>query len=257
MSAHPHVPEPAGDPAAAGADVPDALARLLRGDPAVFAERAVFAHASPTDDLRWSASIARGSRDAAAALPRAPVEPIVWAHDGDRSFAEGRSGDETVLLSAQTDGRGAVRRALRLACAPLDPPVAHDGEGGRWPDARPVIETYLAHLRAAEFESAVGFFSPDCLYSHPPYRDGMGRVVYRGHDELLHGFVHDRGPSPVVQIVEAFVQRGPHALLEGVVEGIPNGGTFAASCSIDRDGRLSRYVAFYAATRVERADDPA
>jgi len=194
----------------------------------------------------------RGPHDAAAALSgAAQLQPHAWATDGTRCFAEGRNDGETVFVSVQADDRGAIRRALRMACARLDDPPATDDTGFAWPDARTAIETYLGHLRAADFAAAVECFSPDCLYSHPPYRDGMGRVVYRGRDELLRGFVNDRGPSPVVQLIEAFAQRGPHAFIEGVVEGIPNGGSWQGSCEIDAHGRLRRYVAFYAATRID------
>ena len=39
---------------------------------------------------------------------------------------------------------------------------------------------------------------------------------------------------------------------EGVIEGIPNGGTFFATGQISAEGEIARYVAFYSSQRVPR-----
>lgn len=48
------------------------------------------------------------------------------------------------------------------------------------------------------------------------------------------------------------LQAGRDCFIEGVVDGIPNGGSFVSSLSLDREGLIQRYVAFYSASRVER-----
>ena len=76
------------------------------------------------------------------------------------------------------------------------------------------------------FREAASHFTVDTIYSHPPYAGGTERVLFRGREALCRGFVTERGPSPVRQIVTAFWQRGTRVFVEGVIEGIPNGGTF-------------------------------
>ena len=43
------------------------------------------------------------------------------------------------------------------------------------------------------------------------------------------------------------IQRGPHCLFEGAVNGLPGGGTgsFISSLSLAADGTIRRYVSFY------------
>jgi hypothetical protein len=38
--------------------------------------------------------------------------------------------------------------------------------------------------------------------------------------------------------------------VEGIIEGIPNGGTFFATGQMSPEGEIARYVAFYSATRI-------
>ncbi len=38
--------------------------------------------------------------------------------------------------------------------------------------------------------------------------------------------------------------------VEGVIEGIPDGGTFFSTAQITPEGEIARYVAFYSATRI-------
>jgi hypothetical protein len=38
--------------------------------------------------------------------------------------------------------------------------------------------------------------------------------------------------------------------IEGVIEGIPDGGTFFSTAQISPHGEIARYVAFYAARRI-------
>lgn len=213
---------------------------------------AVLGHAGPDDDLRWTLSIARGAEEIDAALPREQLELLAWAGDRHDCFAECRATDRSVFLAVQAR-QGTIVRALRLACARIEPaPGAPEGEPGPWPDARPVVEAYLGRLRAADFPGAAAFFAEDCLYSHPPYGGGHERVVYRSREALLHGFVNDRGPTQAIQVITGFAQDGASAFVEGVVDGLENGGTWGASCTIAPDGLIRRYLAFYGTPRVPR-----
>ncbi len=164
-----------------------------------------------------------------------------------------RHGDvepETCLagLTQQLDGR--VSRIVWLR-APLVPPCEVD-VGDRVPDGRPVLEGYFDALMASRFREAAAHFTVDTLYSHPPYAGGGKRVLFRGQDELRHGFETERGPSPARQIITGFWQHGGRVFVEGVIEGIPDGGTFFSTAQIDSAGEIARYVAFYSTTRIAR-----
>ena len=231
-------------------------AAVLR--PEAFARDAVYAWGDPSDDLQWRLSIARGRENIARALhgrDEAAVKILRRVDRGGDHFAEGRTvvaGEPaTTFLRVQVDASGAVTRALSLWCHAADPPAATDH--GPRPDGRPVIEAYFAGLRAARFDDAAACFTGDCFYTHPPWPGGEERIVYRGREAVARGFHEDRGPTPVIQVVTAFVQDGATAFAEGVVEGIPDGGTWAAALTLSPDGLLDRYVAFYGAPRVPGA----
>jgi hypothetical protein len=113
-----------------------------------------------------------------------------------------------------------------------------------------VLEGYFAALMNSRFGEAAAHFTRDTLYSHPPYAGGNERVLFRGREALLRGFVELRGPSPARQIVTGFWQQGDRVFLEGIIEGIPNGGSFFSTADISRGGEIARYVAFYSATRI-------
>jgi hypothetical protein len=38
--------------------------------------------------------------------------------------------------------------------------------------------------------------------------------------------------------------------IEGVVDGLPGGGTFFSTAQISSQGEIARYIAFYSATRI-------
>jgi hypothetical protein len=231
--------------------VPPALQRLLEGDASAFAAGALYAHAAPEEDLHATRSLARDPATIAAVLAaRGPETPevLTGVADGRDCFAEGRLDDTSFVVSLQLADDGAIARALWLASAPV-PPSGGQGDPG---DARPILERYFTHLQAGEFEAAVACFSDDVLYSHPPYRGDTERAQFRGHDELLHGLVHKRGISPARQVITGLVQRGPECFIEGIVEGVPNSGTFVSSVSLAADGRMARYAAWYCTPRVER-----
>jgi hypothetical protein len=41
--------------------------------------------------------------------------------------------------------------------------------------------------------------------------------------------------------------------VEGIIKGIPDGGTFFSTAEITREGEIARYVAFYSARRIPSA----
>jgi hypothetical protein len=228
-----------------------ALDRLLHGDAAAFHEDAVLGFATPEDDLRASGSLARG-RDEIAAAPvlRGGGQALVRVGGGREVFAEGRVGQASFVASLRLDGKGRIERALWLSSAAVEPSPTWTGVRDAGADARAILDRYFAHLQAAEFEEAAACFSEDCVYMHPPYGRGGERVAFHGRDELLHGWRTLRGRTASRQVVTASAQRGADCIVEGVVEGVPNGGSFLSSLSLAPDGLIRRYAAWYAAIRV-------
>ena len=187
-------------------------------------------------------------RDGAAAL--AGLGGGVVAEATDRSgawFGELRDGDQTVL--ATCEGGDTLTRVLAFAL----PAVALEAEGEGAPpplDLRALLEDYFAALREDRFEDAAAPFSPGCLYSHPPYRAGSPRALFRGREGLLRGLIHERGSSPAIQRILRLARAGRWGFIEGVVDGIPAGGTFLSSLRLDADGLIDRYVACHTSPRV-------
>jgi hypothetical protein len=72
------------------------------------------------------------------------------------------------------------------------------------------------------------------------------RVVFDGRAQLLAAF-RERGKADFHHRVLELIQRGRNALFELAVEGLPDGRTGGAICSLglDGEGRIHRYVAFY------------
>jgi ketosteroid isomerase-like protein len=164
----------------------------------------------------------------------------------------------TFVATAQLDGGGLVRRYLAYLCTPAAEP-APTGGGPAPGDAAKVVHEYFTALDSGDFEGAADQFSPDVVYSHPPYRhtgiDGANRVVFRGRDELLAAF-RARGRQTFDHAIVASIQRGPHCLFEGLVNGLPAGGSgsFVSSLTLDGSGRIQRYVSFYCEPSVSRSD---
>jgi ketosteroid isomerase-like protein len=164
----------------------------------------------------------------------------------------------TFAASLQLDADGLINRYLAfIANPPVDP--APDGSGAAPGDAVDVLRRYFEALDAGAFADAADQFSADVVYSHPPYRhtgiDSDERVVFRGRDQLLAAFIA-RGRQSFGHRLVAAGQRGPLCLLEGVVEGLPDGGdgSFVSSLTVDGDGRIKRYVSFYCEPAVARVE---
>ena len=226
-------------------------------------------------DLEYSYWDGRGEETAARSVARGPhaVRDVLAAglgerpellgciDDGVNCFVEGRlktvSGEVTAAFAAslQLNADGLLARYLSFRC----PEVEHSGDGASATHAAPVaaypvLERYFSHLIAGEFPEAASCFSADCLYSHPPYSPGSPRAEFRGRGAPLAGF-EARGIRTTRPVIVCCLQRGSDCFIEGVVERIPAGGSFGSSVSLDGDGLIRRYVAFYSASRVPRRQD--
>jgi hypothetical protein len=155
---------------------------------------------------------------------------------------------ETCVVGLRHDPRGIVTRLVWLR-APAVPAARVDAHA-EVADARPVFERYSGALVASDFPAASACFTADTIYSHPPYGGRPERALFLGRDALLHGLIHERGTNPVRQVVSGFWQAGSRVFVEGVVEGIPNGGTFITTAELSGVGEIARLVAFYSSRRI-------
>jgi hypothetical protein len=203
-----------------------------------------------------------GTIDALALLAPSGLTVVGAVATEDACWAEierrGEGEPETCLACLTYGATGQVTRLVWLR-TPLVPGRHVSGAGassggqtsdGRRSDGRAILERYFADLTNSRFREAAGNFTVDTLYSHPPYGGGTERVLFDGREALWRGFVELRGPSPVRQIITGCWQRGERVFVEGVIEGIPNGGTFFATGQINPEGEIARYVAFYSARRI-------
>jgi hypothetical protein len=220
--------------------------------------------ASPSQGLVASIDSVHGAEatiDALARLAPSGLTVVGAVASEDACWAEisrrGEGEPETCLAGLTYGATGQVTRLVWLR-APLVAGREVDGAGrevdgaGGPSDGRAILERYFADLTNSRFREAAGNFTVDTLYSHPPYAGGTERVLFDGREALWRGFVELRGPSPVRQIVTGFWQQGERVFAEGVIEGIPNGGTFFATGQISPEGEIARYVAFYSSQRVPR-----
>jgi hypothetical protein len=228
-----------------------AVVDALRAD--TFAPDAVYAYWDGSGDETASREIARGRESIAAVIARwAEAKILVSVSDGRDCFVEGRLGDNATFAAAlQLDRSGSIARCLSFH-APLVEPAPSPGSRSSH-NARAILDRYFVSLTAGDFEAACACFAADCLYSHPPYSAGAARAEFRGRAELLAGFKGVRGarPSRLPRIV-CCVQDGTNCFIEGVVDGDPPRGSFVSSVSLDPDGLVRRYVAFYSDSRVPR-----
>jgi hypothetical protein len=155
---------------------------------------------------------------------------------------------ETCLVGLTYAPGGRVSRLVWLR-APFVPPCQVESADGV-PEPRPILEGYFAALMNSRFGEAAAYFTADTLYSHPPYAGGNERVLFRGREALQRGLETERGPSPARQIITDVWAGGSRVFIEGIIEGVPHGGTFFSSAEISREGRIARYVAFYSAKRI-------
>jgi hypothetical protein len=211
--------------------------------------------ASPEQGLVAAVESVRGAQDVTDALARlGPCRLTVGATvvAAEACWSEiARVGDdapETCLAGLNYDAAGRVSRLIWLR-APLVP-ASGAGEGTATIDAQPLLERYFSDLMSSRFREAAEHFTADTIYSHPPYAGGRRRVLFQGRDVLRRGFETERGPSPARQIITACWQRGARVFVEGVIEGIPDGGSFFSTAEVTAGGEIARYVAFYSAARL-------
>lgn len=211
--------------------------------------------ASPAQGVTADIEEVRGAGSTTGALTRlsrSGLTVVGTVVSGRACWAEiTRRGDgepETCIAGLTYDGAGRVSRVVWLRAALVPGPDID--EAAPAPDGRAVLERYLADLMGSRFRDAAEHFTVDTIYSHPPYAGGSERVLFVGREALSRGFATERGPSPVRQIITGCWQRGGRVFVEGVIEGIPNGGTFFSTAQITPTGEIVRYVAFYSSRRI-------
>jgi len=258
----------AGDPLPAGAAA--FLAAFAAGDAetavAAFAAEGLYAFPGDAGDETAARRLGSGAELAAtfAADPTcgAPHRLRLCCHEGADCLLEGYvlGADEEPLqsfvASLQLDRDGRIVRYLTFRCAATEDAAGTSTKNPSGADAQAQLAAYFRELEAGNFEAAKGYFSDDCLYSHPPYSHGSPRVEFRGHDQLLAGFER-RGKQPKQHFVPVAIQRGPHLMVEGYVwldGATPDGGTesFISTATLAPDGRVRRYLAYVCEPMVER-----
>jgi hypothetical protein len=205
-----------------------------------------------------------GASEALARLAPSSLKVVATVLSDDACWAEiirrGVGEPETCIVGLTYGADGTVSRLVWLR-APLVPAseiddgtLARDegqaNEETAAPDGRPVLDRYFADLMSSEFRKAATHFTADTIYSHPPYAGGTERILFRGREAVWRGWVKERGPSPVRQVITALWQQGGRVFVEGVIEGIPDGGSFFSTAQITPEGEIARYVAFYSGTRI-------
>lgn len=158
----------------------------------------------------------------------------------------------TFVASFQFAGDCAIKRQLSFRGPFIPPcPVSHADEAEPPGDGRLVAEQYFAALARGDLDHAAGFFSENCLYAHLPFSFGTQTTVFRGRDEVLAAF-NRRGVQPWRSSIDVSVQHGAECFIEGVVRGTPKSGSYVSSLSLDREGLIRRYVAFFCEPPVPR-----
>ncbi len=257
----------------AGDALPAAVERLLdglsRGDAEAaangFARDAIWAPPGDEGDEVAPRAVCRG-RAIAAAIAADPQlgrrhEVRLCVHEGPDCMIEGQIiGDEGTPsgshgASFQLDRDGSITRALVFRAQPVEDNAGTERENISGVAIQEKVDQYFAELDAARFEAATGYFSAGAFYLHPPYSPGGPRVAFRGGAEILAGF-RGRGPQDWAHLIDASIQRGAHLMFEGhaLVDGTPEGptGSFLCSATVDEEGKILRYLAFYTAPMLPR-----
>ena len=209
-------------------------------------------------------TLSRGRGELHARLETRGVRPFVHelllcTVDGADVLAEGITRDRvsgaprsSFATSVQLDGDGLVARSLTYASPEVITPLpAEANPSTTWPgSAIDKIHEYFGALDEDRFADAAACFSADIVYSHPPYKDpdvgGPGRAAFVGREALLAAF-NRRGRQPIDHRIVLHVQRGPHLLLEGVVNDHAGAllGSFVSEATLDAEGLIVRYASWY------------
>jgi ketosteroid isomerase-like protein len=174
------------------------------------------------------------------------VELLVYLDDRRDVFAEGRAGELTCAASLQLNGAEEIARSLAFNCPRVPPPPPW--QALERPPLEPLLHRYFGSLNRGDFAAAAACFSVDCVYVHPPYRPGEPQAEFHGRAELVQLWPLRRGTQRIETQIERCVQRGNHAFAEGTA----GGGSFLSSVVLDREGLISRYVAFFSPKLVPR-----
>jgi hypothetical protein len=172
---------------------------------------------------------------------------------------EGGDARSSFAASVQFDGNGLVVRYLAFASAEVITPLPADANASPATPGSAIgkINEYFHALDEHRFDDAAACFSIDTVYSHPPYKDpgvgGPGRAAFVGRDQLLAAFLR-RGRQPIDHRIVLHAQRGPHLLLEGVVNDATGSllGSFVSEATLDDDGLIRRYASWYTQPGVPR-----
>lgn len=118
------------------------------------------------------------------------------------------------------------------------------------------LRGYFAELDRYDVEATVAHFSPDCLYAVPGiarWRPGLvdagPRAEVRGRQELARRFA-DRGRMNHFHEFSALAGSDGRWILEGIGRDRDTGETtvtFCSSVTLDEEGLVRRYLAFFAA----------
>ena len=169
-----------------------------------------------------------------------------WAEVGRRAAGV----EETCVVGLSHDERGLVTRLVWFRAPAV--PTLRPRHGRRFSYGRPEHRAVLRRSRRVGLPRRGGALHSRHHLLHPPYGGWPERALFRGRDALLDGLVHKRGSNPVRQVITGFWQERARIFVEGVVEGIPNGGTFVATAEMSTEGEIARFVAFYIGRRVPR-----
>jgi SnoaL-like domain len=261
----------------AGDSPPRAVAELYelagRGEADEAARRftaaGVYAFGSDEADERGTREVATGRADIATAL-RADLaagvgQILVCVHERRDCLVEGRLVDSvgthvaTFAASFTLDTDDSILRAVTYRTTPVQPASAWSEQPvAAAADARRALERYFSQLEGGDFDRAARCFSEDVLYAYPQAEPGLPRPVYVGRAALLEAFVA-RGRQPWRHRVLTWVQRGRNCIAEGDVLELAPGrtGGWISSLTLDAEGMIARYCAFYAEPAAPRWSTPA
>jgi ketosteroid isomerase-like protein len=214
--------------------------------------------------------VVEGRADIAAQLDRRGAKPyahrvVLCTVEGGNAAVEGLIVDAdagaaraSFVASLQLADDGTIARYLAYTSPVVDPQPAVANPSTTAPgSAIDKIHEYFHALDESRFEEAAGCFSVDTLYSHPPYKDpnvgGHGRAEFDGRDELIAAF-HRRGTQQIDHRIVFHSQRGPHLLLEGVVDDDAGAllGSFVSAATLDDAGLIRRYASWYTQPGIPR-----
>ena len=261
-----------------GDQLPEALAAYydaldggrLAETTASFSEDAVYAMPPAGGIETDPRSVSTGRPQIADRLEQRGARP--WRHHVVLCTIDGHEGALEGLVVDRATGQPAMSFAASLQVAEdgtiarylaYSSPVVHPQPSAANPSmAAPgvvidKIHEYFHALDESRFEDAAACFSVDTLYSHPPYKDpdvgGHGRAEFHGREELTAAF-HRRGTQRIDHRIVFHAQRGPHLLLEGVVNDDTGAlrGSFVSEATLDEAGLIRRYASWYTQPGIPR-----